>query len=100
MNLCNDLKLTIVAEEGVVRIKLSDDLNMTEVQVSQEINITEPPSRKYHLREAVVIALRRLVADAFREGLINDSLGSWTIANIEVEMDDIENIKEIRNVSD
>lgn len=87
MNLCDDLKLTITADEGVVRIKLCDELQMMEVEVCQEINVTKPPSSRYHVREAVVIALRRLVSDAFKQGLISDSLGAWKIGNIEIEMD-------------
>ena len=90
MNLCNDLRLIIVAEEGVVRIKLVDELNMSEVEVCQEINQTNKHTAKsahYFVREAVVIAMRRLVSDAFADGLISDSLGEWKIANIEIEMD-------------
>lgn len=93
MDLCKDLKLSITKESSkfngaeLVRIKLSDELNMTELEVCQEINVTTIPSRRYHIREAVVIALRRVVSNAFAESMISDSPGAWKIENIDIEMD-------------
>jgi hypothetical protein len=99
MELCN-LKLVIYREEDPaekdreqIRVKLINELEMTEVEVCQQINVTTPQSRRYHVREASVIVLRQAVSQAFREGLIDDSLGAWKILKltpsspIEIEMD-------------
>lgn len=87
--LCKDLKLSIYREDDPnpkekgkeqVRMVLENELEMLEVSVCQQINVTTMQSRRYHIKEAVVIGLRKLVSEAFREGLIIDSLGSWTIS--------------------
>ena len=70
-----------------VRIKLANELEMLNVEVCQQINVTTSQSRRYHVRESLVIAMRQLVSKSVKEGLINDSPGAWKIANIEIEME-------------
>jgi hypothetical protein len=84
--LCKDLKLSIWREDDPeekdkeqVRVKLENELEMLEVTVCQQINVTTQQSRRYHIKEAVVIVLRQAVSEAFRAGLIIDSLGAWKI---------------------
>lgn len=86
MELCKDLSLSIFREDDPeekdkerVRIKIVNPLEMLEVEVCQQINVTTHQSRRYHIKEAVVIVLRQAVSEAFREGLITDSLGEWKI---------------------
>lgn len=81
--LCKDLKLSIYKENEQVRIVLIDELEMQEV--SECYPITEASektqqSRRYYVKEAIVIALRRVVSEAFNQGLISDSLGEWKIS--------------------
>src|SRR4029077_4068608 len=98
-----NLKLVIYREDDPeekdkerIRIKLVNELEMLEVEVCYQINVTGPQSRRYHLIEATVIALRRAVSQGFKEGLISDSLGAWKISkpppslpkDIEMELSD------------
>jgi hypothetical protein len=87
MDLCKDLSLTISREPDPkekdreqIRIKLVDELQMLEVETCYPINVTTQQSRRYHLLEATILGLRQAVSQAFREGLISDSLGTWTIS--------------------
>lgn len=89
--LCKDLKLSIWREDDPdpkekgrerVRIKLENELEMLEVEVCRQINVTTEKTQqsgRYFIREAVVIALRQAVSEAFKEGLISDSPGEWKI---------------------
>ena len=85
--LCKDLKLSIWREDDPeekdkeqIRVKLVNELEMMEVEVCYQINQTTQQSRRFHIKEAIVIVLRQAVSEAFREGLISDSLGAWTIS--------------------
>jgi hypothetical protein len=85
--LCEGLSLSIYkeddpAEKGQerVRIVLRDELEMSEVSECYPINVTTHQNRRYHIMEAVVIGLRRVVSEAFRRDLISDSLGTWMIS--------------------
>jgi hypothetical protein len=80
--LCRDLQLSIYRDDSQVRIVLVDELSMSEVTVCYEISRNEKPNRsqQYYVREAVVIAMRRVVSEAFSQGLISfDSPGEWKI---------------------
>jgi hypothetical protein len=80
-HLCRNLKLTITrAEAGAqIQLKLRDDLNLKEVEICYPVTQREDGSqRRYHLREAMVIAIRRLVGQAIEAGLISDSPGVLT----------------------
>jgi hypothetical protein len=101
MDLCKDLSLSIIREDDPdekdrerVRVRIVDPLEMLEVEVCQQINVTTHQSRRYHIKEAVVIVLRQAVSEAFRQGLITDSLGEWKISKptpsspIEVDLSD------------
>lgn len=57
-----------------LRMSLEDELNLTEVTVDCPILCTTPQKR-YHLQEATVVGMRRLMHAAFEEGLISDSPG-------------------------
>lgn len=86
--LCTNLSLSIFKEpdpfdkgKEQVRIVLSNELEMLEVTECYQINQSAKPhqSHRYYIKEAVTLALRRAVSEAFDQGLISDSLGSWTI---------------------
>jgi hypothetical protein len=81
MILCKNLKLTIIRDEAGPEIHLSlrDDLSLKEVSLSYEVSQEQPGamnSRRYYVREAMVIAMRRLVGAAVEEGLISDCPGA------------------------
>lgn len=88
--LCKDLTLTIHKEPDPdgngerVRIQLANPLEMMEIEECYPITaITKKTSQsnRYYIKEAVVIALRRLVSEAFRQDMITDALGGWTISS-------------------
>jgi hypothetical protein len=92
--LCNGLSLSIYREadpgesgKEQIRILLSNELEMSELSVCYQINQSEKPhqSHHYYIKEAVVIALRRVVSQAFDQGLITDSLGTWTFSKIDTK---------------
>lgn len=81
--LCKDLKLTIQKEplphefnREQIRACLRDELTLNEVYVCYPINETSVLSRKYHLREAVILSVRRVLGEAFKEGLISEGTTS------------------------
>ena len=85
-SLARNLRLTIEKEESLgpnqgeqLKITLSDPLAMREVQICYEIG-SGTPNRTYHTREALVIAMRRLVSKAIEEKMIrtSGSPGVWT----------------------
>jgi hypothetical protein len=79
--LCQDLTLSIYKDDDRVRIVLRNELDMSEVEQCYQISQNEKPhqSYRYYIKEAVVIALRRVVSQAFEEGMIIDGLGEWRI---------------------
>jgi hypothetical protein len=90
--LCANLSLSIYREADQIRIVLANELEMLEVTECYQINTTTKhldaqgrgverlrQTQRYCLKEAVVIALRRAVSEAFNQGLISDSLGDWKI---------------------
>jgi hypothetical protein len=83
--LCRDLKLTIrrVNNDAQVQLFLRDDLNLKEIELLCDINLSEvnQSQRRYHLREAIIIGMRRLVAKAIMEGLISDYPGESTTSS-------------------
>lgn len=98
--LCKDLKLTIQKEpvphesnQEQIRACLRDELTLNEVYVIYPINETTVLSRKYHLREAVILSVRRVVADAFKEGLISEGTTSnfpGVSINLSMPLDEME----------
>jgi hypothetical protein len=80
--LCKDLTLSIYKDDDHIRIVLRDDLDLLEVEQCYEINQNEKPhqSHRYYIKEAVVIALRRVVSQAFDQGMITDSPGTSTLS--------------------
>jgi hypothetical protein len=78
--LAKNLRLSIwLASAGTggaecVYVKLEDPLAMTQTQVEYEVNQPKVPNRLYHVQEALVIAMRRLISQAMAEGLISQSL--------------------------
>jgi cyanate lyase len=99
MDLCKDLSLSIVKEDDPkesgrerITVRLTSPLEMLSVEESQQIHVTTLQSRRYHIMEATILVLRRVVSEAFRQGMISDSLGEWKIsrppAGVEVELND------------
>ena len=81
--LCQNLKLTIILEPNEfdrsidqIRVQLQGD--STQVEQCYPINQTKPPSRRYHVREAMVLSVRRLLCEGIRLGLISDYPGGST----------------------
>jgi hypothetical protein len=83
-----DLKLSvdleIRADRQWLNLSLEDEMNLLEARVSYPILCTTM-DRAYHLREALVIAMRRLIQEAFSQNLISDYPGAlmtvWTQAH-------------------
>jgi hypothetical protein len=71
---CKNLRLTIRQEPGEVWLKLEEPLAMREVEVKCEVNESTVLSRTYHIREAIVIGMRRLMFAALEGGLLQISL--------------------------
>jgi hypothetical protein len=71
---CKNLKLSIRQEPGAVWLKLTEPLAMREVEVKCEVNESTILSRTYHIREAIVIGMRRLIFAALDGGLLQRSL--------------------------
>lgn len=98
MHLCQKLKLSIeklsdpMGDEQV-KITLEDSLNLTRVDICYPINVTTPQSHRYHIKEAIVLAMRQVVDQAVAEGMINLKLktvssfpGARTTLNIPVTL--------------
>jgi hypothetical protein len=73
--LCQKLKLSIekLADpmgDEQVKIILEDSLKMIRVEICHAINNTSPQSRRYHVKEAIVIGLRQLIDQAVSQGMI------------------------------
>jgi len=73
--LAQNLQLSIWLEnnedgEEFIRIELADPLAMLQTECCYELNVTTLPNQVYHLREAIIIAMRRLMAQAISQGLI------------------------------
>jgi hypothetical protein len=101
--LCKDLTLSIWREDDPdekdrerIRVRIENPMEMMEAESTYQINVTTQQSRRYHIKEAVVIVLRQAVSEAFRVGLIADSLGEWKITKpkaapkqeVEIDMND------------
>jgi hypothetical protein len=76
MKLCKNLSLSIEKLENTmgeeqIRITLVDRLKLQEVEVCYAVNVTSRQSRQYHVKEAIVIALRQVVDKAVTSGLID-----------------------------
>jgi hypothetical protein len=82
--LCKNLRLSIRRlQNGQIEIRLADDLKMEEVNLCYGVTEREDgKERRYYLREAMVIAMRRVVQKAIEEGLISDSPGESRNLNI------------------
>jgi hypothetical protein len=74
--LCQDVKLTIWRQPGPeggeeLQITLRDDSALTEAQLVYPLSENALGLvTRYHLREGLVIALRRVVDEAIKEGVI------------------------------
>jgi hypothetical protein len=77
--LCRNVKLTIeLKEEGrQIRFTLRDDLSLREVELWTELG-DNTLDRRYHIREAIIIAMRRVIAKAIESHLILDYPGEST----------------------
>jgi hypothetical protein len=87
---CKNLRLSIRQEPGAVWLKLEEPLAMREVEVSCEVNESTVLSRTYHIREAIVIGMRRLMFAALDAGLlqisVSGSLGGLTTSKPKVPL--------------
>jgi hypothetical protein len=74
--IAKDLRLCIEhrteGKDEWLTLTLSDDFNLTEVTSDYLLTPFNTPNRRYHLREGLVIAMRRLVGMALSQGLISD----------------------------
>jgi hypothetical protein len=82
---CKNLRLSIRQEPGLVWLKLAEPLTMREVEVKCEVGESTELSRTYHVREAIVIGMRRLMFGALDGGLVrisvSSSLGALSTSN-------------------
>jgi hypothetical protein len=89
-DVCKNLKLSIRQQSRRVVLKLEDPLAMREVEVECEVNESTVLSRTYHIREAIVIGMRRLMFAALEGGLVkislSGSLGALTTSNKKVPL--------------
>ena len=74
--LCKNLSLSIWFEPAPDRIKirLVDKIAQKKAEVSAELS-QNTTNKVYHLKEALVIAMRRAVSEAVKQGLISVNLG-------------------------
>lgn len=74
--LCRNLKLTIQLQKDgrQIRLVLRDDLSFREVEICAELG-DNTLDRRYHIREAIIIAMRRVIAKAIESRLISDYPG-------------------------
>lgn len=72
------IRLHINQEKQWLRMVLEDEMNMDGVAIDYPI-LCPTMDRRYHLQEATVIGMRRLIHEAFEEGLISDSPGELMI---------------------
>jgi hypothetical protein len=77
--LCRNLRLSIerLNETSQIRVSLSDNVSLQEVQLCYDVG-DNTLNRRYHLREAMVITMRRLISQAVDAGLISDYPGEHT----------------------
>jgi hypothetical protein len=81
MNLANNLRLSIdLVSEGTdewLKLKLEDDLNLQTVETDHLLTpyatqtAKRLPDRAYHIKEGLVIAMRRLVSQAVAQDMIS-----------------------------
>ena len=73
--LAKDLRLSIRRLEGEIELTLGDDL-IDSVKLCYPVQEEpEGQNRRYHLRESMVIGMRRLIGQAIEAGLISDCPG-------------------------
>jgi hypothetical protein len=95
--LCENLKLTISKDRHLIEpntdeitVTLTDDLTLAEVKVCYPINNVGEghlDSWKYHVREALIISVRRVLSEAWAQGMIqygsfSNFPGASTMLNI------------------
>jgi hypothetical protein len=82
---CKNLKLSIQQTAGLVILTLDEPLAMRQVEAKCAINESTVASRTYHVKEAIVIGMRRLMVAAFEGGLVqislSGSLGAFGTSN-------------------
>jgi hypothetical protein len=72
--ICKELQLTVTHDGKYLRVHLEDPLQMTEAEVSHEMNVTTLASRAYHVKEAMVIAVRQVIAQGWELGMFKVDL--------------------------
>jgi hypothetical protein len=78
-HLCKRLRLSIELrdapqnEEEIV-VRLTNDLTLAEIELCYPVG-SNTQNKKYHRKEAMVIAMRRVIDQAVEEGLISVSRG-------------------------
>lgn len=80
--LCKNLRLSVEVEDTKdgeqLVLTLANDLKLQEVAICYPIG-NGTTNRRYHRREAMVIAMRQLIGKALEEALILDSRGVSSI---------------------
>lgn len=86
--LCKDLRLSIRRLEGEVELSLRDEVLYEGFEPNAEVKLCYRileekggKNRRYHLREAIVIGMRRLMGLAIEANLISDFPGESTTSN-------------------
>jgi hypothetical protein len=71
------LSIERLDETAQIRLCLKDDISLEEIRLCYDVG-DNTKDRRYHLQEAMVISMRRLVGLAIESGLISDSPGEHT----------------------
>lgn len=82
MNLASGLKLSIdlvvTGDDQWLELRLEDELALSEVKITYPVRCYTA-DRSYHMKESMVIGVRRLLAAAMDKGLISDCPGELAI---------------------
>lgn len=82
--LCKNLSLSIWLDQSpdfdTIKVRLVDKIQLKKVEKVVEITVDPSKMTSYHIQEAIVIAMRRLVSEAIKEGLISMPHGKSQIS--------------------
>jgi hypothetical protein len=90
--LCENLLLSIThTDANEIRLVLRNDISLDEVSICYPVAqpVLAGGSRRYQLREAMVIGVRRLVSEAVKAGLISDVPGTATSLKSDADPGDV-----------
>jgi hypothetical protein len=90
--LCENLVLSIEhTDANEIQLVLRSDVTLDEVSICYPVAqpVLAGGSRRYQMREAMVIGVRRLISEAVKSGLISDVPGTVTSRKSNVDPGDV-----------